>query len=93
MLVHLINLKPEEIGKEETGAKTPHMLRNSILGGGNHLQYLALQGKEPGGWAGRKARRKAVKEGWGREREEKEGRGRGREGARMKKKEKEKELE
>lgn len=61
------------------------------MGGGNHLQYLALQGKESGGWAGRKARREAVKEGWGREKEEKEGRGRGREGGRVKKKEKEKE--
>ena len=53
----MINLKPEEIGKEETGAKTPHMLRIQSWEEGitysiwlsKAKNVVAAQGEKPGG--------------------------------------------
>lgn len=74
MLVHLINLKPEEIGKEETGAKTPHMLRiQSWEEGITYNIWLSKAKKVVAGQGGKPGGRQERRDGGGRKRRRKEG--------------------
>ena len=64
MLVHLINLKPEEIGKEETGAKTPHMLRFNL--GRRESPTISGSPRQRKWWLGRgKSQEESSKGGMG----------------------------
>lgn len=73
MLVHLINLKPEEMRQGGNWGQDSSCLEFN-LGGGNHLQYLALQGKKNVVAAQGKSQEEDSKGGMGRREETEEGR-------------------